>query len=99
MPIEVILVTGANRGIGLALTRVLLANGNVVIAGCRNPAQSGDLKQLALAHPETIDLVKCEVDHEEELAKTAEASQKRREKLDVIVNNAAIMPEGGNESI
>jgi len=31
----IIIVTGANRGIGLALTRALLANENVVIAGCR----------------------------------------------------------------
>src|ERR1700740_681400 len=96
---EIILVTGANRGIGLALTRVLLANGNVVIAGCRKPDDASELKQLALEHPETIDLVKCDVDRDEELAKAAEASHRRREKLDVIVNNAAIMPEAGNESI
>jgi NAD(P)-dependent dehydrogenase (short-subunit alcohol dehydrogenase family) len=42
---EVILVTGANRGIGLALTRVLLANGNVVIASCRRPDQAVELNQ------------------------------------------------------
>ena len=34
---ENILVTGANRGIGLALTKVLLANGDIVIAACRKP--------------------------------------------------------------
>lgn len=96
---EIILVTGANRGIGLALTRVLLAKGNIVIAGCRKPDESSELKQLALVHPETIDLVKCDVDREEEVAKAAEASHRRREKLDVIVNNAAIMPEEGHESI
>lgn len=96
---EVILVTGANRGIGLALTRVLLADGNVVIAGCRKPDESSELTQLARVHPKTIDLVKCDMDLEEEVAKAAEASKKRREKLDVIVNNAAIMPEAGNESI
>jgi NAD(P)-dependent dehydrogenase (short-subunit alcohol dehydrogenase family) len=96
---EVILVTGANRGIGLALTRVLLASGNVVIAGCRRPDESGDLKQLALLHRETIDLVKCDVDSEKEMAEAAEVSLRRRKKLDVIVNNAGIMPEAGNESI
>jgi NAD(P)-dependent dehydrogenase (short-subunit alcohol dehydrogenase family) len=37
---EVIIVTGANRGIGLALTRALLANKNVVIAGGRRPDES-----------------------------------------------------------
>jgi NAD(P)-dependent dehydrogenase (short-subunit alcohol dehydrogenase family) len=97
---EVILVTGANRGIGLALTRVLLASGNVVIAGCRRPDESGELKQLTLLHPETIDLIKCDVHHEGEMAEAAQASLKRRKKLDVIFNNAGVMPEaGGNESI
>ncbi len=96
---EVILVTGANRGIGLALTRVLLASGNVVIAGCRRPDESDELKQLARLHPETIDLVKCDVDREKEMEEAAEASLERRKKLDVIVNNAGIMPEAGNESI
>jgi NAD(P)-dependent dehydrogenase (short-subunit alcohol dehydrogenase family) len=96
---EVMLVTGANRGIGLALTRVLLERGNVVIAGCRRPDESGELKELTLLHPETIDLLKCDVDREKELAEAAEASVERRKKLDVIVNNAGIMPEAGNESI
>jgi NAD(P)-dependent dehydrogenase (short-subunit alcohol dehydrogenase family) len=96
---EVILVTGANRGIGLALTRVLLASGNVVIAGCRKPDQSAELQQLALLHPETIDLLKCDLDREIELAEAAKASRQRRQKLDVIVNNAGVMPEAGDESI
>jgi NAD(P)-dependent dehydrogenase (short-subunit alcohol dehydrogenase family) len=96
---EVILVTGANRGIGLALTRVLLAGGNVVIAGCRRPNESRELKELALLHPETIDLVQCDVDGEREMAVAAQGLLKRRQKLDVIVNNAGIMPEMGNESI
>ena len=96
---EVILVTGANRGIGLALTRALLASGNVVIAGCRRPDDSGELKQLTLLHPETIDLIQCDVEREKEMAEAAEVSLKRRQKLDVIVNNAGIMPESGDESI
>jgi NAD(P)-dependent dehydrogenase (short-subunit alcohol dehydrogenase family) len=96
---EVILVTGANRGIGLALTKVLLANGHVVIAGCRRPRQAAELNQLVLSHPETLDLIECNLDSEEELRPAAEASLKRRKKLDVLVNNAGIMPEAGNESI
>jgi NAD(P)-dependent dehydrogenase (short-subunit alcohol dehydrogenase family) len=96
---EVILVTGANRGIGLALTRVLLANGNVVIAGCRRPNQAAELNQLVSSHPETLDLIACNLDSEEELRAAAEASLNRRKKLDVLVNNAGIMPETGDESI
>jgi NAD(P)-dependent dehydrogenase (short-subunit alcohol dehydrogenase family) len=96
---ETILVTGANRGIGLALTKVLLANGDTVIAACRRPEEAIELQQLTLLHAETIDLVKCAVDREQEVIEAAVACQKRRQKLDVIVNNAGIMPEKGDESI
>jgi NAD(P)-dependent dehydrogenase (short-subunit alcohol dehydrogenase family) len=96
---EIILITGANRGIGFALTKALLGQGDIVIAACRRPEEASELKQLALLHPESIDLVKCAVDREEDLLEAAAASRKRRQKLDVIVNNAAIMPEIGDESI
>jgi len=62
---EVILVTGANRGIGLALTRVLLASEIIVIAGCRRPDESAELKQLILSYPETLDLIKCDLEREQ----------------------------------
>jgi NAD(P)-dependent dehydrogenase (short-subunit alcohol dehydrogenase family) len=47
MDMEVYLITGANRGIGLALARVLVASGNIVIAGSRKPDSAFELKQLA----------------------------------------------------
>jgi NAD(P)-dependent dehydrogenase (short-subunit alcohol dehydrogenase family) len=96
---EIILVTGANRGIGLALTKVLLANRNTVIAACRRPQEASELMQLTLLHPETIDVAKFAVDREEEVVEAAAALRKRHQKLDVIVNNAGIMPEHGHESI
>jgi NAD(P)-dependent dehydrogenase (short-subunit alcohol dehydrogenase family) len=63
---EIFLVTGANRGIGLALTRAFLASGNTVIAGCRRPSESSDLKLLSLLHPEAMDVVKCDLNSENE---------------------------------
>lgn len=42
------LITGANRGIGLEHTRVLLSRGWHVSAACRNPGRAGDLKALDL---------------------------------------------------
>src|ERR1700759_2729675 len=96
---EVLLVTGANRGIGVALASVLLASGHMVIAACRRLDQAVELNQLLLSHPETLDLIECNLDSEQELGRAAEASLNRHQKLDVLVNNAGIMPEAGNESI
>jgi NAD(P)-dependent dehydrogenase (short-subunit alcohol dehydrogenase family) len=98
-PREVYLVTGANRGIGLALTRAFVASGKLVIAGCRNPEAATGLRQLAREYPDAIDLIICDVANEQGLQSVAEEARKRRGNLDVIVNNGAIMPEQGNESI
>jgi NAD(P)-dependent dehydrogenase (short-subunit alcohol dehydrogenase family) len=96
---EIYLVTGANRGIGLALTRTLLEGGNVVIAGCRRPEDAAALTKLRSLYPDLLDVVKCDLAHERELIKVASEALERRKKLDVIVNNGAIMPEQGGESI
>ena len=41
-----LVITGANRGIGLELTRQSLAQGNTVHAGTRDPAQARELTAL-----------------------------------------------------
>jgi NAD(P)-dependent dehydrogenase (short-subunit alcohol dehydrogenase family) len=96
---EIYLVTGANRGIGLALTRTLLEGGNVVIAGCRRPEDAAALTKLRSLYPDLLDVVKCDLGRERELITVASEALERRKKLDVIVNNGAIMPEQGGESI
>jgi NAD(P)-dependent dehydrogenase (short-subunit alcohol dehydrogenase family) len=42
-----ILITGANRGIGLAMTRLALSRGHSVIATARNPDAATDLNALS----------------------------------------------------
>ena len=39
-------ITGANRGIGLELARQCIQRGDRVIAGCRNPDEAQELKDL-----------------------------------------------------
>lgn len=53
-----IVVTGANRGIGLGLTRVLAARGDTVIAAAREPF-SAELKSLT-ARTIALDVTKAE---------------------------------------
>ena len=46
-----VLITGANKGIGLELTRLYAADGWKVIATCRNPQDAADLQALAKDNP------------------------------------------------
>ena len=45
-----VLITGANRGIGLELVRTFTAAGWTVLACCRNPKEAVQLTDLALKH-------------------------------------------------
>ena len=47
-PAKRVMITGANRGIGLELTRQSAAMGDEVIACCRTPMEAAELMALAL---------------------------------------------------
>jgi NAD(P)-dependent dehydrogenase (short-subunit alcohol dehydrogenase family) len=42
-----VLITGANRGLGLEFARQYLASGWQVYAGCREPSSASELRRLA----------------------------------------------------
>lgn len=80
-----VLITGANRGIGLRLTQHYLDAGWQVIGTYRN---SNDLADLdALACPQ-LALIQTDVSKDEDLANLAEHLHGRA--LDLIINNAGV---------
>jgi len=83
-----VLVTGANRGIGLELVRQYAADGAEVIACCRDPAAASELKGLAGASGGTVRIMKLDVASEGDIAalKAALAGQP----IDILINNAGI---------
>ena len=77
-----ILITGSARGIGLELTRQLLAAGHEVIAVCRNPG--ADLTELGCERIEGIELT-----HSTDIERVRIALGERR--LDVLIHNAGVL--------
>ena len=73
------LITGANRGIGLELSRQLAARGDEVIAVCRKSSDA--LQSLGLRVIEGIDVSETE-------SISSLATQLGGEKLDWLINNA-----------
>jgi NAD(P)-dependent dehydrogenase (short-subunit alcohol dehydrogenase family) len=95
----IVLVTGANRGIGLALTKELLAHDCHVIAAARAPEESAELKQLEMIHHDAITLARLDVTSDASVEGVVEALAAQPGRIDVLVNNAAVFPEQGNERL
>jgi NAD(P)-dependent dehydrogenase (short-subunit alcohol dehydrogenase family) len=85
-----ILLTGSNRGVGLALAQEYAARGWNVIATCRTPAKAKELQALADANPKVI-IEKLDVTDVGQIGKLAE--KYRGVPVDVLFNNAAWLGE------
>jgi len=88
----VVLITGANRGIGLALVKAYATRRDKVIATVRATSDRTELDAFVKTAPKWIDVLEMDV------ADAAEIGRARRkleaEPIDVLINNAAI---GGPE--
>lgn len=83
-----ILVTGANRGIGLELVRQHLEAGWRVYACCRKPEQAAELNALAQQYKSTLSVHPLDVTKAAQRAALAQALED--DPIDILFNNAGI---------
>jgi len=81
------MITGANRGIGLALTMELLRRGDHVVAAARDP-WGGALAELAAVHVGQLTPLELDVTSDASVAAARQALAGRP--IDVLVNNAGV---------
>jgi len=88
-----ILITGANRGLGLFLCKHLLDRGHRVYALLRKESRGiAELKSKYKAH---LFIYKADVTDEKQLLQTSEQIKTQTSDLDIIINNAGIHLEHG----
>lgn len=87
---KTVLITGANRGIGMELSRQYAIDGWRVFACSRVPALSTELNELAKQFLEQVTVCPLDVTKHEQIEKLAQ--ELSSEPIDLLVNNAGIYP-------
>ena len=90
---KTVMVTGANRGIGLELVRQFAAGGARVLACCREPRSADALQGLAAGSDGRVTIHKVDVTHPEDIAGLKQEIGDMP--IDILFNNAGI--SGGKE--
>lgn len=89
-----VFITGANRGIGLEITRQCLERGSHVFASCRQPDEAKDLNELKTEYADKLIILQLDVTNQVEIDNAVEAVQAEISGLDVLYNNAGINLSG-----
>ncbi|MGH6933013.1 MAG: SDR family oxidoreductase [Dongiaceae bacterium] len=82
-----VLITGASRGVGLEFARQYAAEGWRVLATCRDPAAATQLKAIK------GDMRVHKLDVTDEAGIAALAKSLDGEAIDLLINNAGVLPE------
>jgi NAD(P)-dependent dehydrogenase (short-subunit alcohol dehydrogenase family) len=88
---QTLLITGANRGIGLEFCRQYAEVGWRVLACCREPGKADALNRLAARHPDLIKVHALDVTSHVQIGQLARTLAD--ESIDLLINNAGIYPK------
>jgi len=87
----VYLVSGANRGIGLAIVKALATqSGTIVFAGARTPNTAADLAELVDQYPGKVHILKLTSCDREDNDAAVKEIERVADRLDVVIANAGI---------
>ncbi|GIF26798.1 NADP-dependent 3-hydroxy acid dehydrogenase YdfG [Actinoplanes tereljensis] len=92
MSIKVILITGASSGIGEATARRLAADGHQVVLGARRIDRLKALAEELIAAGGAAEFQELDVTDLESFRAFTAGAHDRHGRIDVLVNNAGVMP-------
>ncbi len=93
-----VLITGANRGIGLALVKEFLKQGDRVIATARQPDKADELNALSKTyHEPNYTVIPMDVTNADSVNQAYSKIAQSFSSLDILINNAGVNPDSKDE--
>lgn len=89
-------VTGSDRGLGLALVKVLLSKGYKVFAGSYMP-EWPELNEVKETAGDSLTIISLDVTDEDSVREAANQISQETEHLDILINNAAILKDSSGD--
>jgi NAD(P)-dependent dehydrogenase (short-subunit alcohol dehydrogenase family) len=93
---KIILVTGANRGIGLEIVRQLAEHGHIVILAARDESKGKHAAKQLQEKQLPVHVVQLDAADETSIKSAAAIVAEQFGRLDVLINNAGIMNDNHN---
>lgn len=93
---DVILITGANSGIGKATAQELAGTGAQVVMVCRrrNPGEAALAEVRSASGSKSVSLMICDLASQEDIRRFAREFRSRFSSLSVLINNAGVLSAG-----
>ncbi|MBY0224719.1 MAG: SDR family oxidoreductase [Hyphomicrobium sp.] len=91
---RVALVSGGNRGIGLEIARQLARRGMLVVIGSRDLEKGQAAAKTIIDEGYPTEVVRLDITDEASVAAAVEEIVLRHGRIDILVNNAAILIDG-----
>ena len=85
---KIALVTGSSSGIGFETSLGLARNGFYTFASMRDVSKSNKIKELAEKENLPIDIIELDVDKEDSVKNAVKTIVEKKQRIDVLVNNA-----------
>jgi NAD(P)-dependent dehydrogenase (short-subunit alcohol dehydrogenase family) len=89
---KTVYITGADRGLGLALSKVFLEADFKVFAG-RFMNDWSELDELKKKHPQDLDMIGLDVTNQQSVDAAADYIKEQAGQLDILINNAGILKD------
>jgi NAD(P)-dependent dehydrogenase (short-subunit alcohol dehydrogenase family) len=91
---KTVVVTGANRGLGLEFTKQYASDGWTVIAAARDPNKGEELQALATSRK---NIERAALDVASDASVAAFKKELGDRAIDILINNAGVYPSNGTE--